>query len=130
MNRDSNSPDSFNPFTNEQSSSAPYPSFTPQPYRPLSHDGNGPASLRNEPREFIPPEHSPLSQKQNGGSLPPQLDVPPKIGLGLERDDGNLGIDFGSGVNVPSSEFGTDESGSELPWACPEPLSALSIIWF
>ena len=125
MNRDSNLPESVNPFNEQPGTvgSAPFPSFTPQPYQPLSH-GNGPASLHNEPREFIPPEHSPLPQKQNGGSLPPlQPDVPLKLGLNIGHDDGNLGIEFRSGVNSAPGEFEMND-GSELPWVCPESPSA------
>ena len=51
----------------------------------------------------------------------PSADVPgpqhlPRLSLTLEHDDNNLGLDF-TVPNGTGSDQGTDEGGSELPWA-------------
>ena len=46
--------------------------------------------------------------------LPPE--VPPKISLSLEHEDGGLGVKFVN-TNNSRSEFELDDDGSELPWA-------------
>ncbi len=47
--------------------------------------------------------------------LPPE--VPPKISISLEHEDGGLGVDFNNTNNSPG-EFELDDDGdSELPWA-------------
>ncbi|KAF9006045.1 hypothetical protein BDQ17DRAFT_327221 [Cyathus striatus] len=53
-------------------------------------------------------------QSQNGLSGRPH--DPPRLGISLERDDGRLGIDFGANSGS-SSDQGTDEGSTELPWA-------------
>jgi RHO1 GDP-GTP exchange protein 1/2 len=58
------------------------------------------------------PDRESYVQPRNGKA--PDL---PRLGLKIDRDDGNLGIDFASGSNGSGSDHGTDDGSSELPWA-------------
>ncbi|KAJ8521220.1 hypothetical protein ONZ45_g2019 [Pleurotus djamor] len=51
------------------------------------------------------------SQNHSAGS---SVQDPPRLGLPIEPEDGRLGLDFGQSSN--SSDHGTDEGSSELPW--------------
>ncbi|KAJ3507393.1 hypothetical protein NLJ89_g6330 [Agrocybe chaxingu] len=98
-----------------------YPGLTPaQAYQAQVYGGSNPHSQPAGPRDY-PPRVSPVPSdrppKHNGA--PSQLQDPPRLGISLEHDDGRLGIDFVS--NSTSSDLGTDESSSELPWAQSEP---------
>lgn len=64
-----------------------------------------------------PADRNSHPQSLNGGSIR-TVDTP-RLGVTLEHDDGRLGLDFGPGSGN-SSDQGTDEGSSELPWARQE----------
>ncbi|KAF8659898.1 hypothetical protein AX16_001782 [Volvariella volvacea WC 439] len=66
-------------------------------------------------RNSYPPQIPPIRNGSNG--RPPD---PPRLGVTLEHDDGRLGLDFsnsaGDSGSGNSSDQGTDDGSSELPW--------------
>jgi hypothetical protein len=94
---------------NDSPNSGSFSAFTPpQAYQQLGY-ADRPPSQPNGPRDFVP-----SMQLQNGRSSQISLpDVPPKIGLSVERDNGTLDLDF----HGAASELEADEASSELPWA-------------
>ncbi|GLB41840.1 putative protein with domain found in Dishevelled, Egl-10, and Pleckstrin [Lyophyllum shimeji] len=73
----------------------------------------GPHGDRNRYQSSPDPSSRPPSSSQAG---PSRLVDPPRLGVSLEHNDGRLGLDFGAGSGN-SSDQGTDEDSSELPWA-------------
>lgn len=64
-----------------------------------------------------PSDWDSFPQTQDGS--PSRYQDAPMLGVTLEHDDGRLGIDF-AGNSGNSSDPGTDEGSSELPWARKE----------
>ncbi|OCH85211.1 CNH-domain-containing protein [Obba rivulosa] len=58
-------------------------------------------------------------------AAPARSDALPRLGVSIDADDGRLGIDFGGDG---ASEYGTEESSSELPWARQQQRSKPSSI--
>jgi hypothetical protein len=109
MNNHSNPLDSYNSAHFDLNNS---PNSVGYSARPPSQAFHSQVPHPNGPREFLP---APLSQRQKGGSLLPP-EVPPKISLSLEHEEGGLGGNFVN-TNNSFSEFELDDDGSELPWA-------------
>ncbi|KAF8074951.1 CNH-domain-containing protein [Lyophyllum atratum] len=76
---------------------------------------NSPAGSQGDRNrhQSSPGSSSRPSSSLNGGL--PRGDAP-RIGVSLDHDDGRLGLDFGAGSGN-SSDQGTDDGSSELPWA-------------
>ncbi|KAF5383621.1 hypothetical protein D9615_003552 [Tricholomella constricta] len=77
----------------------------------------GPQADRSRHQASPGPSSRP-SSGQNGG--PSRTGDAPRLGVSLDHDDGRLGLDFGTGSGN-SSDQGTDDGSSELPWARNEP---------
>ncbi|KAF8159549.1 CNH domain-containing protein [Crassisporium funariophilum] len=133
INSNSNSPD----YMNTHQAEPPHNGREPSPFSGLTAaqsyqenylngpNGSQPSQPPGPSRDWNgqrvspgPPNRLPPSKTPNGGSGQPH--DAPRLGISLEHDDGRLGIDFtGNGGN--SSDLGTDESSSELPWARTDP---------
>lgn len=137
INSNANSPDYYGPTPpmeppNSAYEPSPYPGLTSaQAYQAQVYMNNpngphpsGPRDVNPQRVSPAPPDRVSSLHKQNGGSGP--IRDPPQLGIRLEHDDGRLGIDFTTTNNSNSSDLGTDESGSELPWARSEPNSVFS----
>lgn len=92
--------------------------YLPQPPPPPHHI---PGSYAH-PRSTLSP-HPPLTpaqayQAQIYLNQPPHplLADPPRLGVRLDHDQGRLGLDFAT-PSTNSSDHGTDDDSSELPWA-------------
>jgi hypothetical protein len=116
MNNNFDTPGSQHAGLNESPNSIASGSFSaftpPQGYQPLSYADRSP-SHPSGPRDFYP-THQPSTHRQNDRSSQVSLpDVPPKVGVCLEHDDGKLDLDFPGA----ESELEIDGGSSELPWA-------------
>ena len=108
---------------------SPYPSFPPTlvpPHNPALGRGrsiNGPALTPAQAYQAQVYMNVP-QQNHWGPSPPPPVDRP-TIGISLGHDDGRLEIDFTASSVSTSSDLGTDEGSSELPWTRSEPARML-----
>lgn len=108
---------------------SPYPSFPPAlvpPHNPSLGRGrsiNGPTLTPAQAYQAQVYMNVP-AQNHWGPSPPPSVDRP-TVGISLEHDDGRLGIDFTISSVSTSSDLGTDEGSSELPWTRSEPARML-----
>ncbi|TFK74994.1 CNH-domain-containing protein [Pluteus cervinus] len=98
-----------------------FSSFQPHSASGQLNGSNGPQTDWNRHRN--PPSAADRhSYPQNGPSARP-LD-PPRLGVTLEHEDGRLGIDLTGNGSGNSSDQGTDEDSSELPWARKDPTTS------
>ncbi|TFK39883.1 CNH domain-containing protein [Crucibulum laeve] len=101
-----------------------HPGLTPaQAYQAQVYQ-NSPAGIQGDKSMYrASPDRSSHPQTQNGGPSRPH--DAPRLGISLEHDDGRLGLDF-AGSSGNSSDHGTDEGSSELPWARNGTVTAAS----
>ncbi|KAF8637624.1 hypothetical protein AX17_002693 [Amanita inopinata Kibby_2008] len=85
------------------------------------NDATGPQ--RSRYRTSPAPVENAYHQSANGSSA--YFQDPPRLGIPIEQDGGRLGLDFG-GTNGNSSDQGTDDETSELPWARREDSASLN----
>lgn len=105
---------------------SPYPSFPPV----LSPSQNQPVSgFRSLHDPALTPAqayqaqvymNAPAPAPSHWAHSPPPHSERSALGVSLEHDDGRFGIDF---TVSNSSDLGTDEGSSELPWTRSEPAS-------
>jgi hypothetical protein len=95
-----------------QSGLTPAQAYQAQVYlnSPAGPQGDWSRYRRSSP---APPDRNSHPQTQNGG--PSHATELPRLGVTLEHDDGRVVIEPGGSGN--SSDQGTDEGSSELPWA-------------
>ncbi|KAG5647488.1 hypothetical protein DXG03_009424 [Asterophora parasitica] len=108
------------------------PALSEEPPDMLQHNGLTPAQAYqaqiylNNPSG--PNPNSRIQASPGPSSRPPsRVNAPkthpgdaPRLGVSLDHDDGRLGLDFGAGSSGNSSDQGTDDGSSELPWARDE----------
>jgi RHO1 GDP-GTP exchange protein 1/2 len=90
---------------------------------------DNPASHQSDWNRY---RNSPGPSNRNGAST--HLVDPPRLGVSLDHNDGQLGLDFagpiGNGGSTNSSPQDTDDGSSELPWMRVETTGAISMSLF
>ncbi|RDB23306.1 Rho1 guanine nucleotide exchange factor 1 [Hypsizygus marmoreus] len=103
---------------NSSHESLTHPGLTPAQAYQAQIYMNSPAGSQTDWNKYQsspgPSSRPHSSHTQNGAS--PFPGDPPRLGVSLDHDDGRLGLDFGM-ASGNSSDQGTDDGSSELPWA-------------